>query len=140
MKELAKEVHLAHQLSRTRCEAGGSVERMIAWEPPCEGWTKLNTDGASHGNPSLATAGGVLRDHTGRWCYGFSLNIGICSATLAELWRVYYGLYIAWEQRVTRLELEVDSKLVVGFLKDGVSETHPMSFVVRLCHDFLFRD
>ncbi|XP_019097453.1 PREDICTED: sugar transporter ERD6-like 17 [Camelina sativa] len=70
-----------------------------------------NTDGASHENPGLATAGGVLRDRMGQWCRGFALNIGICSAPLAELWGVYYGLHIAWEQRVTRLELEVDSEL-----------------------------
>lgn len=140
MKEVSKEVQLAHQLARGSSEAGERIERMIAWEPPCEGWTKLNTDGASRGNPGMATAGGVLRDHTGCWRGGFSLNIGICSAPLAELWGVYYGLYIAWERRITRLEVEVDSKLVVGFLKDGVSESHPLSFLVRLCHGFLSRD
>jgi len=41
---------------------------------------------------------------------------------------------------VTRVELEVDSALVVGFLKTGVSERHPLSFLVRLCHGFLLKD
>ncbi|CAA7027274.1 unnamed protein product [Microthlaspi erraticum] len=86
------------------------VERRIAWEPPTSGWMKMNTDGASRGNPGLATAGGVLRDENGRWVHGFALNIGICSAPLAELWGVYYGLCMAWEGRVTRLVVEVDSK------------------------------
>lgn len=42
--------------------------RLIAWTPPMVGWVKLNTDGASHGNPALATAtgGGDLRDNTFR--------------------------------------------------------------------------
>lgn len=31
--------------------------------------------------------------------------------------RVYYGLYIAWERQVSYVILEVDSELVVGFLK-----------------------
>ena len=39
-----------------------------------------------------------------------------------------------------RLELEVDSELVVGFLKDGIIDSHPLSFLVRLCHGFISRD
>lgn len=73
-------------------------ERQIGWIPPTGGWLKLNTDGASRGNPGLATSGGVLRDEDGRWCGGFAVNIGRCSAPLAELWGVYYGLYVAWEK------------------------------------------
>ena len=53
---------------------------------------------------------------------------------------VYYGLYTAWGKRITRLELEVDSEVVVGFLKQGIGETHPLSFLVRLCHGFLSKD
>ena len=48
--------------------------------------------------------------------------------------------FFAWEKKVTRVELEVDSALVVGFLKTGVSERHPLSFLVRLCHGFLSKD
>ncbi|KAG7589698.1 Ribonuclease H-like superfamily [Arabidopsis suecica] len=90
------------------------------------GWFKLNTDGASHGNPGLAAAGGVVRDGEGNWCSSFALNIGICSAPLAELWGVYYGLYIAWERGITCLELEVDSEIVVGFLRTGIEDLHPL--------------
>lgn len=66
----------------------------------------------------MAAAGGVLRDGEGNWCKGFSLNIGVCSAPLAELWGVYHGLFMAWEHRVTRVELEVDSFWLV-FLRQG---------------------
>lgn len=48
----------------------------------------------------MATAGGVLRNGDGEWCGGFALNIGRCSAPLAERWGAYYGLYIAWEKRI----------------------------------------
>lgn len=50
------------------------------------GWAKVNTDGASRGNPCLAAAGDVLWDEYGSWICGFALNIGICSAPLVELW------------------------------------------------------
>lgn len=59
---------------------------------------------------------------------------------MAELWGVYYGLYIAWERGVPRLEVEVDSEIVVSFLKTGICDTHPLSFLVRLCHGFLSKD
>lgn len=74
------------------------------------------------------------------WCGGFALNIGVCSTPLVEVRRVYYGLYIAWERRITRLELEVDSEMVVGFLTTGINDAHPLSFLVRLYYGFLSRD
>lgn len=52
----------------------------------------------------------------------------------------YYGLYLAWERRFPKVELEVDFAVVVGFLTAGISDMHPLSFLVRLCHDFLSKD
>ena len=52
---------------------------------------------------------------------------------------MYYGLYMAWECKLTRIELEVDSEVVVGFLKTGIGASHPLSFLVRMCHGFLVR-
>ncbi|CAA7051324.1 unnamed protein product [Microthlaspi erraticum] len=100
----------------------------------------MNTDGASRGNPGLASAGGVLRDENGMWICGFALKLGICSAPLAELWGIYYGLWTAWERRVPRVVVEVDSELVAGFFNTGISDAHPLSFLVRLCYGFISRD
>lgn len=35
-------------------------EKYIRWTHPREGWLKLNTDGASKGNPGNAGAGGLI--------------------------------------------------------------------------------
>ncbi|KAG7556791.1 Ribonuclease H domain [Arabidopsis suecica] len=133
LKDLADETTRSHLLSRDGTISGSRSEQIISW-------LKLSTDGASHGNPGPATAGGALRGEDGEWLGGFALNIGICSAPLAELWGVYYGLVIAWERGFRRVELEVDSELVVGFLQAGISDTHLLSFLVRLCHGFISRD
>lgn len=101
---------------------------------------KLNTDEVSQGNPGTTSAGGVMRDGDGEWCVGFAVNIGRCSAPLADLWGVYYRLVISWEKRISRLEVDVDSKMVVEFLTTGIGDAHPLSFLVRLCHGFLTRD
>ncbi|KAG7566501.1 Reverse transcriptase domain [Arabidopsis suecica] len=140
VKDLAKEVTVANSQSDGTQGKQPRVERLIGWVAPAVGWLRINTDGASHGNPGLATAGGVLRDSEGNWCGGFALNIGRCSAPMAELWGVYYGLYLAWERRVQRVELEVDSEIVVEFLRTGISDHHPLSFLVRLCHGFTSKD
>ncbi|CAA7030918.1 unnamed protein product [Microthlaspi erraticum] len=141
VKDQTREATAAHQSvninSRTRATW---IERLVHWVRPSAGWVKVNTDGASRGNSGLASAGGVLRDELGCWCRGFALNIGICTAPLAELWGVYYGLCIAWDSKAQRVELEVDSEMVVGFLRTGIEEVHPLSFLVRLCHGFLSRD
>ncbi|CAA7062199.1 unnamed protein product [Microthlaspi erraticum] len=122
VKDQAKEVTMAYtkaklhnQVKRTR------VEREIKWIRLSPGWIKINTDGASKGKPVLVSAGGVIHDENGAWCQGVALNIRIYTASLAELWGVYYGLVIAWERRSQRVELEVDSEVVVGFLKIGIS-------------------
>lgn len=38
------------------------------------------------------------------------------------------------------MEVEVDSALVVDFLKTGIRKSHPLSFLVRLCYCFLSKD
>jgi len=49
-------------------------------------------------------------------------------------------MYTELEKRVTRLKLEVDSEMVVGFIRTGIGEAHPLSFLVRLCYGFLVKD
>ncbi|CAA7035376.1 unnamed protein product [Microthlaspi erraticum] len=115
------------------------VERLIRGTYPDQGWVKLNTDDTSRGNPVIAASGGVIRNASRLWCRSFALNIGTCTSPLAELWGVYYGLLIAWESKAHRVEVEVDSEMVVGFLKTGINEVHLLSFVMYLCHGFISR-
>jgi len=59
---------------------------------------------------------------------------------MAELWGAYYALYLVWERRAPHVELEIDLEMVVGILKTGISDSHPLSYMVRLCHGFISRD
>ena len=54
----------------------------------------LNVDGYSKGNPGMAGAGGIIRDHMGTWVGGFARNIGYCSSITAKLWAIYVGLHL----------------------------------------------
>ena len=61
-----------------------------------EGWYKLNTDGASFGNPGKVGGGGVIRDHGGTWIRGFSCNISYTTSIIVEFWALRDGLNLAY--------------------------------------------
>ncbi|GAU20624.1 hypothetical protein TSUD_230380 [Trifolium subterraneum] len=83
------------------------TEIMVCWKP---GWVKLNTDGA-YKDGSAAGCGGVIQDNRGG-CGGAKYS-GICSAYVAELRGVLEGLRYARDLGFTRIELNVDSSVVV---------------------------
>ena len=66
----------------------GSISKLVRWEKPLSGWTKLNTDGVSLGNPRVAGFGGVVRDKRGNWVAAFARKIGLLAAS-----RQSYGGY-----------------------------------------------
>lgn len=41
---------------------------------------------------------------------------------------------------MTRLELEIDSEMVVGFFKTVIEDSHPLLFLVRLYYGFISKD
>ena len=56
---------------------------------------KLNIDGSAISNPSIAGAGGILRDHSGWWISDFSLHLGLATNNMVELAVVRQGLVMA---------------------------------------------
>ncbi|KAJ8420951.1 hypothetical protein Cgig2_010780 [Carnegiea gigantea] len=72
-------------LTRKRNQEPACIEQLVRWESPPGGWVALNSDGAAKGNPGLAAAGGVLRDHKGKWLMGFTENLGRCTSMKAEI-------------------------------------------------------
>ena len=81
----------------------------------------MNTDGASKGNPRSTATGGFFRDQFGSWKGGFECNLGTCSATLAKLWAMFYGLKLAWQYSFREVVLQLDSLVVKNMLLSGVS-------------------
>jgi ribonuclease HI len=86
-------------------------EVMIRWEPPLEGWVKLNTDGAAKAG-TASGCGGVIRGSHGEWIGGFAKYLGVCSAYVAELCGVLEGLTYARQRGCSKIELNVDSSVV----------------------------
>ncbi|GLT70676.1 hypothetical protein SLA2020_427380 [Shorea laevis] len=91
--------------------------RWVRWYPPDFPFLKLNTDGALSHVAEKASAGGLIRDHEGRWVHGFALCIGKQSSFIAELWGCRAGLRMAFDLGITHLILEMDSLLIVQMLQ-----------------------
>ncbi|CAN0826658.1 Putative ribonuclease H protein At1g65750 [Linum grandiflorum] len=58
---------------------------MIGWRPGDEGWFTLSTDGSLWSSQRNAAAGGVIRDDRGSLVKAFTMNLGCCSITRAEM-------------------------------------------------------
>ena len=83
------------------------------WSSHPEGWFCLNTDGSLKSSQGMATCGGLLRDHHGRWKIGFAKKVRCTITFVAELWGVLQGLRIARDQGMQNILLQVDSESVV---------------------------
>ncbi|CAN1799141.1 Putative ribonuclease H protein At1g65750 [Linum perenne] len=82
---------------------------LIAWEPAPQEWVTLNSDGSVISASGQAAAGGLIRDHQGRCLAAFTLNLGKCSITRAELRGAVSGLQLAWERGYRKIQLQLDS-------------------------------
>ena len=93
----------------------------VRWSKPLLGWFKLNTDGASLGNPGKAGSGVLIKDSEGRWIRGFSRSVGRATSVIAELWALRDGLKLAVQLGIGCLEVELDAKVIVEMLNNADS-------------------
>ncbi|XP_043700215.1 uncharacterized protein LOC122650919 [Telopea speciosissima] len=99
------------------------------------GWSKLNIDGSSLGNPSATGAGGIFRDHLGALVRCFASYQGVGTNYMAEMAAFMVGLNEAcglgieklWiESDLAALELQpavADGGVALGLLARGTSPT-----------------
>ncbi|CAN1163374.1 Putative ribonuclease H protein At1g65750 [Linum perenne] len=79
----------------------------------------------------MAAAGGVLRNWEGRVVDAFTINLGICSITRAELTGAVKGLERAWELGVRELTVQLDSICAVRLLSDLANTDHQHACIVE---------
>ena len=111
----------------------------ISWIKPPTDWCKLNTDGASLGNPGKAGGGGVIRDCEGRWMRGFARSIGVTTSIMAEFWALRDDLLLAGQIGVQNLVIELDAKVVVELVQSMSSSNAFYSSLLADCKSLLGR-
>lgn len=91
------------------------------------GWHRLFTDGASRGNPGLAAAGIVLYGGpAGAVLFREGRALGILTNNQAEYRALLLGLAAARRLGVERLEIAMDSELIVRQLEGRYRVKHPL--------------
>ena len=93
---------------------------VLRWLKPAPGRLKLNLDGSSLGNPGPVGGGGVLRDSSGNFIFGFSKFFGSCSNNEAELRAVVEGISICKHLGYDGIDIECDSNIVVSWIRSRI--------------------
>ncbi|KAK9288743.1 hypothetical protein L1049_017207 [Liquidambar formosana] len=112
---------------------------MVKWEPPARGEIKLNIDGLAIDYPGKASAGGLIRDHLGRWVKGFVRKLCIISSVDAELWALRDGLNLALKCNINKLYVDMDASSAIYLINSEASETHLLSTIILDCRLLMTR-
>lgn len=101
----------------------------VAWEPPTDGFYKLNSD-ASVVN-GMAYGGGLLRDSQGRFIFAFYKEFGEGDVLHAEGMSLLHGLRLCQQRQVHPVVAEVDSALLVHLALSSQIAKWPFCNILR---------
>ncbi|CAN1179715.1 Putative ribonuclease H protein At1g65750, partial [Linum perenne] len=107
-------------------------ERLVCWNLDEFGRSVLNLDSFVINRGGSAAVGAAIRDDCSRCIAAYSINLGSCSITRAEIREAVDGMKIAWELGIRRLAIQVDSTCVIDILTDTSNSSHQHSRLVTL--------
>ncbi|CAN1266325.1 Putative ribonuclease H protein At1g65750 [Linum perenne] len=101
----------------------------------------LNTDGSVDPRIDRTSTGGLIRDNLGRCCSSvFTINLGRCSITRAELRVSLMGFHIAWSAGFRHIAVQSDSRVAISLIMDDGVPTHQHSGEVIIIREYLQRE
>ncbi|CAN1162799.1 Putative ribonuclease H protein At1g65750, partial [Linum perenne] len=112
----------------------------VRWEPGPDGWIVLNSDGSVHQQTGRAAAGGLIRDSGGRCLLAYSMNLGSCSITRAEIRGAIEGLVRAWDASFRKVVLRMDSRAAISILTSSDASAHQYTMEKMEFRDLARRD
>ncbi|KAL6558442.1 hypothetical protein OROMI_018792 [Orobanche minor] len=108
----------------------------VRWSKPQPGWWKLNTDGATRGNPGDAAAGGIIRDHVGKPLIMFSEFLGVRTNNFAKLHAIWRGLEFCIDNHFNKVWVEVDSKIALSLIEHSTTSHWQLQSIISKIRDF----
>ncbi|CAI0444675.1 unnamed protein product [Linum tenue] len=124
-------------ISTPPSNSSATTVRRISWQPPPDGWVKLNVDGSVKGDPPSSAIGGVARDPAGNWIAGFYTHVGHCSVLEAELKALRDGLSLIWVLGYCKVLVHSDSSTAVNLILSEKELFHPLGMIIADCHIML---
>ena len=83
-----------------------NLRDLARWDCPLMDWYKINFDGASKGNPGIASCGIIIRNVNGDRMGGMAIPIGIQTNHVVEANANLYGLIYAKRLNLNKLWLD----------------------------------
>ncbi|XP_050225525.1 uncharacterized protein LOC126675003 isoform X2 [Mercurialis annua] len=120
---------LGHRLNTS---SPGKRSNVAFWSPPPTDWVKLNVAGHLKANADVAGAGGIIRDESGKWLQGFTVNLGT-ETSGPELWAVFKGLELAWKRGYRKVVVETESHMAVEYLMKSTTALDSNRNIVECC-------
>ncbi|GLT67732.1 hypothetical protein SLA2020_400180 [Shorea laevis] len=68
---------------------------LLSWDPPLQGFLKIDVDGSIEGAPCAYATRGCCQDETRQWIFGFSQQLGEGYAIHAELFAIWKEVELA---------------------------------------------
>lgn len=99
-------------MGTTNCHQNPSTASM-GWKRPPAGFLKLNFDGASRGNPGLASIGGIIRNYAGEILHIYSKALGEGTNNKMEFVAMEQGLGILRDTQGGTAVVEGDSEFAI---------------------------
>ncbi|KAL0417382.1 UNVERIFIED_CONTAM: putative ribonuclease H protein [Sesamum latifolium] len=90
----------------------------VKWNKPDKGWIKINTDGASKGNPGTAGAGGIARNEKGEVIFAFDDFIREATNMYAEVYGLFKALQICQTENFNRIWIEIDAINLIWLIRE----------------------
>ncbi|CAN1800814.1 Putative ribonuclease H protein At1g65750 [Linum perenne] len=126
-----------------RAQITSNVDRRmtnVKWSPGPRGWQTLNVDGSVDRQSGRTAAGGLLRDHSGRCDLAFTMNLGVCTITRAEMRGAIEGLGRAWNEGARKVNLQMDSRAAIALLVNGNDTTNQHALETLQFNELLSRN
>ncbi|XP_055807012.1 uncharacterized protein LOC129875801 [Solanum dulcamara] len=89
----------------------------VYWRKPSAHMVKLNTDGSALHNPGKIGGGGLLSNNQGDLLFAFSTPFGEGTNNQSKILAAIFGLTWCLQLGYTKVILEVDSELVIRWIK-----------------------
>nr|XP_009800955.1 PREDICTED: uncharacterized protein LOC104246773 [Nicotiana sylvestris] len=93
--------------------------KTIQWQPPPNGFFKLNTDHAYDENSKAGGGGGLIRNHNGDWITGYTIYNYTHSSIHMEILAFYNGLRLALNHKLAPLIVEINSQVLSQLLSSN---------------------
>ncbi|CAN1127864.1 Putative ribonuclease H protein At1g65750 [Linum perenne] len=112
----------------------------ISWDPGPTAGVTINTDGSYIPTVNKASTGGIIRSHEGRVLVDFTMNLGACSITRAEIRGAITGLELAWDYGFQIVELHLDSRAPISILTSPEQPVHQQALEALYFRELCQRD